>query len=215
MLRGRRRPGYGRPYNPQGVSSVAATIQTRDLRIADLSGHTKGGAQCGCAASHPSMTAACPDGRLALTSDSAASAQTLVEKDRAQTKMNCREFISAVARSPSGAPPPVVAAATLMAETKLLRHCRTLFGIEWCSQRMIARQFPAAQIFGDLHSVPGSKMPPQRLAPETAFQADDVVMLHRSLDRDCRRPHRRRLRWHSQMTNRVIDRGDQFRQLIR
>lgn len=137
------------------------------------------------------------------------------DKGRARTEMNCREFMSAVPRSTSGAPTPVLAAAALMAETKLLRHCRTLFGIDWCGQQMIARQFPAAQILGDLHSVPGSKMPPQRLAPKTAFQADDVIMLHRSLDRDCRRARRRRLGWHSQMTNRVIDRGDQFRQLIR
>jgi len=123
--------------------------------------------------------------------------------------------MSAVSRSASGAPTSVLATAALMAKIKLLRHCRTLFGIDWCGQQMIARQFPAAQIFGDLHSVPGSQMPPQCLAPETAFQADDMIMLHRSLDRDCRRARCRRLRWHPQMTKRVIDRGDQFRQLIR
>jgi len=80
---------------------------------------------------------------------------------------------------------------------------------------MIARQFPSPQIFGDLQSMPGAEVASQRLASEAAFEADHVVMLHRSSDRHRRGAGRRDFRRLSKPLERLLDRNDQRRELVR
>ena len=110
---------------------------------------------------------------------------------------------------------PAARPAALAPEAELLGHRRALLGVGGGGQRVIARQLPTAQIFGNPQPVPGPEMPPQSLAAEPAFQAYDIVMLHRALYRDCRHTRRRRLNRRSKVTDRLVDRHDQRRKLVR
>src|SRR5438876_281749 len=105
--------------------------------------------------------------------------------------------------------------AALATEAALLGHCRTLLGISRGGERVIARQVPAPQIFGDLQSMPHAEVTSQGLAFEAAFEADHMVALHRSPDRYGRRSCRLRLDRLAELPDRLLHRGDQSRQLIR
>src|SRR5215831_1484818 len=117
-------------------------------------------------------------------------------------------------RSNLGAAGPAPKAAALTAEAKLLRHGRALLGVGGRGERMVARQVPAPQILGSLQSVPSAEVSSQRFSSEAAFEADDVVMLHRSANWYSRSARRRRRCRFSKIPQCLLHRGDQGRQLI-
>jgi hypothetical protein len=60
----------------------------------------------------------------------------------------------------------------------------------------------------------GPEVAAQRLSAEPALQAHDMIRLHRASYRNRWRARNRRLYWSSEITNCVIDRHDQRRELL-
>ena len=90
------------------------------------------------------------------------------------------------------------------AETEFLRHRRALFGVGGRGQWMVVRQIPPPEVFADLQPVPHAQMPAQGLAFKTAFEADNMIALHRSPDRDRRHSDCFRLDGFSQLADGLL-----------
>jgi hypothetical protein len=101
-------------------------------------------------------------------------------------------------------------------KTDLLCHCRTPLRIGRCSDRVIRWQPPADAIFRGFKPMSDAKMPAEHPAAISAFEADDMVVLHRSPDRDCRRRRgrRRRRRALAEANERAMHFCNQARELI-
>ena len=80
---------------------------------------------------------------------------------------------------------------------------------------MIGRQFPARPVCGDLEPVPHPEVTPKGQAPKPAFQTDDMILLHRTPDRDRRHQRFRRQRRRSAQSTECLVYGcDQAGELI-
>ena len=99
-------------------------------------------------------------------------------------------------------------------EAELVCHRRTPLRIGRCGQRMIRRQFPVSAIRRRFEPMSVAQTPPQHQATKPAFEADDMVVLHRSPNRDCRRQRDRLRRALAEATERTMHRRNQSRKLI-
>jgi hypothetical protein len=99
-------------------------------------------------------------------------------------------------------------------EAELLCHRRTPRRIGRCGQRMIRRQFPVGAIRRRFEPMSVAEMPAQHQATKPAFEADDMVVLHRPPNRDCRCRRSRLRRALAEATERAMHDGNQSRKLI-
>jgi hypothetical protein len=81
---------------------------------------------------------------------------------------------------------------SLSPESKLFCRRRAAFRIGRCCQRVIRRKPPADAISRRFEAVYDPQMPAQGYCAKSAFEAYDMVGLHRSPDRHCRRQFLRR-----------------------
>jgi hypothetical protein len=79
------------------------------------------------------------------------------------------------ARSPAPPAPP---------EADLFRQTRPLFRIAGRCDRMLTRQVPASTILVDAQSMAGREMAFEHLAAPATIEADDIITMNGSLDRD-------------------------------
>lgn len=79
---------------------------------------------------------------------------------------------------------------------------------------MIRRQFPAAAVRRRFEPMRHAQMPAQHLAAKPTFEANDMVALHRSLDRDRRLQRDRCRRALAEATERAMHCRNQSRNLI-
>ena len=101
-------------------------------------------------------------------------------------------------------------------ETDPLCHRRTPLRISRRGDRVIRWQLPADAILRGFEPMSDADMPSEHLAEKPALEADDMVVLHRSPDRDSRhqRCRRRRRRALDEATERTMHRRNQSRNLI-
>jgi len=101
-------------------------------------------------------------------------------------------------------------------KTDLLCHCRTPLRIGRRSDQVIRWQPPADAILRGFKPMSDAEMPVEHPAAISAFEADDMLVLHRSPDRDCRRRRgrRRRRRALAEATERATHFCNQARELI-
>jgi hypothetical protein len=99
-------------------------------------------------------------------------------------------------------------------EAELLCHRRTPLRIGRCGQRMICHQFPVGAIRRRFEPMSVAEMPAQHQATKPAFEADDMVVLHRSPNRDCRHQRDRLRRALAEATECAMHRHNQSRKLI-
>ena len=71
----------------------------------------------------------------------------------------------------------------MTAKADLLSECQTMLAIAGCGDRMIGRQVPPGAIVGSVEPVLAAQVPAQHFAAIAAFEVDDGIALHRSLDR--------------------------------
>jgi hypothetical protein len=101
-------------------------------------------------------------------------------------------------------------------ETDPLCHRRTPLRISRRGDRVISRQLPASAIVRGFKPMSDVQMPAEHLAAVSAFEANDIVALYRSPNRDsrhqrCRRRHGRAL---DEATERAMHCRNQSRNLI-
>ena len=80
---------------------------------------------------------------------------------------------------------------------------------------MVSRKFPSGAILLHGQSMACSEMPSEHLTPQTAFQANDIIAMHRSPDRDGSCPLTPGFGCgFSEPRERPIDGRDQFSELV-
>ena len=99
-------------------------------------------------------------------------------------------------------------------KTDPLCQRRTPFRIGRRGDWVISWQLPPDAIPRGFEPVSDADMPAEHLAEKPAFETDDMVVLHRSLDRDSRHQRRRRRRALAEATERPMYRRYQSRNLI-
>jgi hypothetical protein len=79
---------------------------------------------------------------------------------------------------------------------------------------MIAAQPPPLPVFISAQTVPGADMPSQRLPPVAAIEANYIVPVHGTTHRHSGNENLRWFGWLSKLTDRPVNRGNQFGKLI-
>ena len=101
-------------------------------------------------------------------------------------------------------------------EADLLCQRRTSLRIGWRDDWVISRQLPAGAICRRFQPMSVAEMPAQHQAAKPAFEADDMLVLHRSPDRNRRRQGfgREHRRVRAETTERAMHRCDKTPDLI-
>src|SRR5215831_18052285 len=73
---------------------------------------------------------------------------------------------------------------TTATEAKLFGQTGAPFRITGCGQWMVSGEFPATAILVDAQSMAGHEMPSEHLTAPAAFEANDIIGVDRSTDRD-------------------------------